>query len=120
MSVRVPCPNPDCRQPAEIEAWDLGRPRRCGRCGREFTPELSSAAEAAPSPPPGPDPGWSPSRPADRAVGALFAGRYQIRATLGRGGQGAVFLAMTSGSTATWRGGSRCSTPPRARRPRSG
>src|SRR5262249_10486754 len=93
MPVQVQCPNPNCREPTIIAEAHLGPPHRCFLCGGEFTHDLSSAAEAAPPLAPGPDPGWSPSRPTALAIGSLFASRYQILSTLGRGGQGAVYLA---------------------------
>jgi len=89
MTVKVRCPNPDCRQAFKAADEKLGKQGRCKECGTRFTfaaagktvaPNVTHAESNATSSPP-------------TNVNVKRLGRFEIRGKLGSGAFGTVFRA---------------------------
>src|SRR5262245_1227602 len=92
MSATVQCPNPACLASLSLEPDGLSRLKNCPQCGWDLahSPTVSHADPAgAVNGAPGPLPNSAELQPGD-----LVAGRYAVVRTLGRGGMGAVYLAL--------------------------
>ena len=95
MIVRLQCPNPDCGKRYRVDdAWP-GRRIKCKYCGHEFT--VGGPGGRTPLPPPQAQPRRPPvSRPKAGDLSPKTLGRFEIRARLGSGAFGTVYLAHDS------------------------
>jgi formylglycine-generating enzyme required for sulfatase activity/serine/threonine protein kinase len=98
MPVSVQCPNPDCHASFDIAPGDAPRFRRCPQCGWDLFAETGSGRISTLSPDPDQvhlnDGDRPPLGARDPLVGETIGGRYTILQVLGRGGMGAVYLAI--------------------------
>ena len=90
MTLKIHCPNPDCKQGYNIQESDLGRKATCRKCGLEFRPnagprESQLSTQASDTTPP------TIEKP--RATAPTKLGRFEIRARLGAGAFGVVYRA---------------------------
>ena len=90
MPVQILCPNPGCDASYSVVDENLGKLGRCKKCGTKFP--LFPQTRGDVPPPSETDIGAAP-KSAEPGLPSPF-GHYEILRTLGRGGMGAVYLAL--------------------------